>query len=170
MVKYFLKNTDQEVKIGNKITISYPVRTPYGESKHEFDVLVTQESLRQLIKDNLVEAREVGGIDFNVYRPFVKRLARRMGTSLSVAADFLDAVKEVSPFAHNCLLIDLMAEVFNRDKKFGDRVYSVNMTSGLPVGRTGSSFDEPVFADLDDAKRAIALITPFVIAARHDGK
>lgn len=170
MVKYFLKNTDQEVKIGNKITISYPVRTPYGESKHEFDVLVTQKSLEQLIKDNLVEAKEVSPVNLKAYRPYVRALAARLGCTISTAAELLDTIKEASPFAHNCLLIDLIAEVSNRGKEFGDCAYSANMTSGLPVKRVESSFDEPVFTTLKDAQNAIALVTPFVLEARNDRK
>lgn len=175
MVKYFLKNTEQEVKIGNTVILTVPGRTPYGEGKCEVQVLVTQETLQQLVKDGLVEARDLKvsmkTASKEIYRPFIRRLARRLKISFDEALDVLDCLLDSSPYAHNCLLVDLMAEVFNKDKKFGSSVYIIDMATNRPLTRTVSGpFAEPVFADFEDAKRVCALLTPFVAMAVHGRK
>ena len=167
MVKYFLKNTEQEVNIGNTVVISVPAKTPYGGGKCEVEVLVTQAILDQLVKDGLVEARELKPVfkapDREIYKPFIRRLARRMKVNFEDALDFLGFLLEASPYAHKCLLVELMADVYNKEKKFGETVYIVDMTTNKPLARTvGGPFHSPAFADFLDAERACALMIPFV--------
>lgn len=178
MVKHFLTGTDQEVKIGNKIRVKVPMKTPYGEGNCEVEALVTQTSLEQLCKDGLVEKKEIPDpgmpklpTNFADYKPFIRRLARRMEVSFSDAADFLDIIKQTSLHAHNCLLIDLMADVMGRDKKFDKWVYIVNLGAGKPVEMVSNkNIDLPKFATYEDARKAALLIMPFIIAERHARK
>lgn len=170
MVKYQLRDTNQEVKIGDKVAVSYPISTPYGTTKHEFNVLVTQESLKQLIKDGLVIVKNVAEVEANDYKPFIRRLARKHEMSFNEAIEILNSIKAISPFAHNCLMLELMAEVFNKGRKVEGIGYTVNLTSGTPVQKVAKTFDEPVFVTLEDARRAVALLTPLVIMSRHDRK
>lgn len=176
MVKYFLKNTEQEVKIGNTVILTVPGKTPYGDGKCEVQVLVTQEILQQLVKDGFVEARDmrvsIKTVNKEIYKPFIRRLARRLKISFDEALDALNHLLNSSPYAHNCLLVDLMAEVFNKDKRFGCAVYIIDMASNKPLARSVSSgpFAEPVFADFEDAKKVCTLLTPFVAIAVHDRK
>lgn len=166
MLKYYLKNSDkkQEVNVGDKIIVSVPTSTPYGEAKCDIEVVVTQASLRQLIKDNLVIAvEEAPKFDPEVYKPFVRRLARKNEITFDEALEFLDILKETSMYAHNALLIELMAYVMNRgkDKKgiyklYPDGVLSVVCTTDVHF---------PFFYQLADAKRAQELLKPFI-----DGK
>ena len=174
MVKHFLRNTDQEVKIGNRIRIKVPMKTPYGEGNCEVETLVTQASLEQLCKDGIVEKREIPEapaklkLDFEDYEPYVRRLARKMECSFNTAGEFLGVLKENSPHAHICILIDLMSEVMNRGKELGDYVYVVNLGAGKPVEKVyNKNVDLPKFASFEDAQKAAILVMPFVMEARH---
>ena len=174
MVKHFLKNTDQEVKIGDKIRVKVPVSTPYGNGNCEVETLITQASLEQLCKDGLVEKREISEtsvklkLDLEDYKPYIRRLARKMGTPFNSAGDLLDILQKVSPHAHNCMLIDMMSEVMNRGKNLGDYVYIVNLGAGKPVEKVfNKNVDLPKFASFEDAQKAAILVMPFVIKARH---
>lgn len=174
MVKHFLRNTDQEVKIGDKIRVKVPVNTPYGNGNCEMEILVTQASLEQLYKDNLVEKREISEtpvkpkLDFEDYKPYIRRLARKMGASFNSAGDLLGILLKVSPHAHNCILIDMMSEVMNRDKNLGDYVYIVNLGADKLVEKVfNKNVDLPKFASFEDAQKAAILITPFALVARH---
>lgn len=60
MVKYFTKTTNEEVKIGEELSIRVPVKTPYGETDCIFNVKVTPANLDQLIKDgHVIKKKEV---------------------------------------------------------------------------------------------------------------
>ena len=165
MLKYFLKNDkSQEVKVGDKIHVSVPTSTPYGPTTCEIDVLVTQDSLRQLIRDNIVVAIE-NKPEPNVedYKPFIRRLARKNDITFDEALEVLDFLKETSMYAHNALLIELMAYVMNRgkDKKGIYKLYPDGVLS--VVCATNVNF--PFFYQLADAKKAQELLKPFT-----DGK
>ena len=172
MVKYFLKGTDQEVKVGNKISIKVPTKTPYGEGICEVEVLVTQASIEQLCKDGIVERKEISKtpnptMPYAVeYKPFIKRLARKMNTNFYSAIIFLDVLKDISPYVHNSLLVELMAEEMNKDKTLGDDVFIINFSHGGYIQRINQSIktDCPRFMNVHDAKRAFNLILPFLNA------
>lgn len=173
MIKYYLKNTDKEVKVGDRITISVPASTPYGDTLCEVSVLVTQESLKQLIKDNLVTEENV--LDFNEYKPFIRRIARKNNLTLPEAIQLLDSIKEVSIYAHNALLLEAMAEVFNKYK-----VPAANCNGIIyayapgPFGEDctrclGGPVSYPFFYDAEDARKALKLMKPFYEEVRKLG-
>lgn len=162
MVKYFLKNSDQEVKIGNTIIISVPGKTPYGEGKCEVKVLVTHESLQQLVKDGLVQARNVLIVKKDDYKPFVRMLARRMKLSFDDTLEVLDSMLDASVYAHNCLLVDLMASCYNDGKKPNGKVYIINMYTWTIYAVSPDTHHGPVFYDIKDAQRALKLLKPFL--------
>ena len=179
MVKHFLKGTDQEVKVGNKITIKVPTMTPYGKGVSEVEVLITQTSLEQLCKDGIVERKEIpepsirlhpARPNFVEYKPFIRRLARRMDSSFESALAFLDILHDISPYAHNCLLVELMAEEMNRDKKRDSCVYMINLGNedNEACIKRLHTCDVPVFFSMEDACKALELITPFTKC--HAGK
>lgn len=180
MVKYFLKGTDQEVKVGNKIVIKVPTKTPYGEGTCEVETLVTQMSLEQLCKDGIVESKEIpepsieklhsAMPDFVEYKPFIRRLARKIHTNFETALAFLDLLHDTSLYAHNCLLLELMAEVMNKDKMRNYTVYMINLgdKEHQAVIKELHSYDAPVFFSMEDARKALELISPFT--EYHAGK
>jgi len=179
MVKYFLKGTDQEVKVGNKIKISVPTRTPYGEGICEVETLVTQVSLTQLCKDGIIEEREIpepsikrpnpAMPNFVEYKPFIRKLARKMHTSFDNALAFLDILHDVSPYAHNCLLEDIMAEEMNKEKEFDCNAFIINHGTGAYILRipVDTPIDMPKFTSNKDARKAFELIKPFMESAEE---
>ena len=58
MKKFIVKETGQEIKIGDRCTIAESKTTPYGEGKLITEVEITKETLHNLIKDGVVEVRE----------------------------------------------------------------------------------------------------------------
>lgn len=171
MVKYYLKNTDKEVKVGNTIEISIPGRTPYGEGKCEVKVLVTQATLSQLVKDGIVEAKDdlVANLNEEMYRPYVRRLARKCKLSFGEACEMLDTLLNVSPYAHVCLLLELIAEVSNRDKEPHSASYIVDpATRRVSVISTEGNAFGPRFITADDARKASELIKPFILDAQRE--
>ncbi len=163
MIKYYLKDSKQEVKVGDRVTISVPASTPYGQAKCEVNVVVTQESLKQLVKDNLVITQEENPINFEDYKPFIRRLARKCNITFPEATKLLDSIKSVSIYAHNMLLKEMMAEVFNRGKKRRPLEYYVNHNY---VGCNTSNLPMPSFVDREDAEKALQLMKPFYEEAR----
>lgn len=173
MVKYFLKGTDKEVKVGNKIIIKVPTKTPYGEGTCEVETLVTQMSLEQLCKDGIVESRGIpeppieklhsATPNFVEYKPFIRKLARKMHTNFETALAFLDLLHDTSLYAHNCLLLELMAEVMNKDKERDNWIYMINLGDAEHCAfiRTLNACDAPAFFSMDDALKALELISPF---------
>lgn len=171
MLKYFLNDEKrQEVKVGDKVIVSVPTSTPYGPTKCDIEVVVTQASLRQLIKDNLVVAVEQNPIDQEDYKPLVRRLARRTDSTFEDALMFLNALKETSLYAHNAMLIELAAYVINRDCKTSiksGKIYKVTPDGAIFAFSDGNDKDFPAFYTLEDAKKAVKFIEPF---CRKDGK
>ena len=169
MLKYYLNNDKkQEVNVGDKITVSVPTSTPYGEAKCDIEVVVTQASLRQLIKDNLVIAvEEAPKFDPEVYKPYIRRLARKNEITFEDALEFMDILKETSLYAHNALLIDLMAYVMNKDKVGKKKLYQLTPNGHVLTYSVDKSEDFPAFASYEDAIKAAKLLIPF---CRKDGK
>lgn len=163
IVKYYLKDKNQEVKVGDRVTISVPASTPYGQAKCEVSVLVTQESLKQLIKDGLVVIKEENAVNFEDYKPFIRRLARKCNITFPEAVELLDSIKSVSIYAHNILLKEMMAEVFNRGKEHRPLEYYVNYNA---ISCDGNNLPMPSFVDKEDAEKAHRLMKPFYEEAR----
>ena len=161
MLKYFLKNDkSQEVKVGDKIHVSVPTSTPYGPTTCEIDVPVTQDSLRQLIRDNIVVALEdKPQPNPEDYKPFVRRLARKNDITFYDALEILDFLKEISMYAHNALLIELMAYVMNKGKE-KKGIYKLYPDGVLSVV-CAADVHFPFFYQLADAKKAQELLKPF---------
>ena len=160
MIKYYLKNTDKEVKVGDRITISVPTSTPYGQGKCDIEVLVTQETLNHLVDDNLVVKKDDGKFDFEVYKPFVRRIARKHDVSFPEACELLDGLREISMPAHNALLLEAMSEVFNRDKTVNSLVFVLN-SHGRISRASVEGIVVPYFIEQADALKAISLMKPF---------
>ena len=164
MIKYYLKDNKQEVKVGDKITISVPTSTPYGQAKCVVNVVVTQESLKQLIKDGLVLSEEKSPFNLEDYKLFIRRLARKCNITFPEALELLDSIKSVSLYAHNTLLLEMIAEVFNKDKKIPYSVYVIGDNSILYVDL--KNVHQPFFTTREDAQKAAYLMRPFYEEAR----
>lgn len=174
MVKYYLKDTNQEIKIGNKIQVKVPVDTPYGKGTCDIETLVTQTSLEQLCKDGFAEKKQVSEVPaaFHIddYTPLAEYFSKSEYTH-RISWDFLYILRKVSPYAHNWLLLDIISKVMNKDKKFGEHVFIV--TSGVNMDvrvkrLLNKNVDLPKFTSFTDAFQATKLIMPFVRNTRYE--
>lgn len=173
MKKYFLKNSDQELRIGQRVTIQKPMKTPFGMGTVQVEVVITQATLELLIKDGIVEVRD--GFDAKAHweelKPYVRRLARRMKVDLPEASSFLQSLLSLSPKAHLTLLAEVIAEVKNRRLEKGSTVYWLNPANNYsPVGMTGSYNNAIVFYSAKDALDAHRLLLPFIKELVADGE
>lgn len=167
MVKYYLKGTDFEVKVGNALKIS--VKAEGNEAKL-VEAIVDEANLSNLLAKGVLEERQVDPDPkeveeyFKALKPYIRRFARRNKITLPEALGFLTTVMNVSMNAYLTLLLEQIAEVKNRGKKRGSRVYWLKPSSGFrPVKTTYNSFIIPFYNE-EDAMEAWDLIKPLLPA------
>lgn len=167
MEKFFIKNSNQEIKLGQKIRIKIPVQTPYGETKSEIDVQVTEASLKQLIKDKIVEVKDEGEELLNIYMPFYKDISDKLNQPVLQTIDFMNHMSRVSLHAHNILLMQAMARIFNGNQKFNNITYiACPFNSSLEYGAIDLSdvrryAKYSLFVTKEAACKATELLAPF---------
>ena len=166
MVKFFLKGTNQEVSVGDKVKITTPIKTPYGEVNSTFEVVVTQASLEQLIKDGLVIKSTPS------LKPYVKHISGKLNLSIKQTCEFLDELKSVFPFAHYTLVMEAIAEVMNSEREFKGVKYAIT-PKGLVtyVGNPkAKEYTTPTFYTESDALKAKELLAIFKDNLPYAGK
>lgn len=74
MKKYFLTKNNQELKVGDKIKLTKPVNTSYGEGMVVTEIKVTENTLEKLVEDGFVRVEEPNESEGMVERllPFIK--------------------------------------------------------------------------------------------------
>jgi hypothetical protein len=163
MIKYYLKDSKKEVKMGDKLNITVPIGTPYGTTKCKFDVIITQGTLKQLIKDKLIEEKEVPIIDIEKYRYFIRKLAEKNDWTIIATTDLMDLLKSTSLAAHNALLLDLIAQHYNSERSKSRVVFTIS-TDGMYIVShdiTTTRIASPSFYNYSDAEKALAFMQPF---------
>lgn len=163
MVKFFLKGTNQEVSVGDKVKITTPIKTPYGEVESTFEVVVTQASLEQLIKDGLVIKSTPN------LKPYVKAISRKLNLSIKQTYEFLDELKSVFPYAHYYLIMEAIAEVMNGET-FCKSGYVVTSKGIVVPIIDATKISLPVFLNKEDAEEAKELLDIFGANLPYAGK
>jgi hypothetical protein len=159
MVKFFLKGTNQEVSVADKVKITTPIKTPYGEVDSTFEVVVTQASLEQLIKDGLVVKKDSDSLS-----TYVKYISKKLGLSVKETYTFLNELKDVFPVTHYTLLMEGMSEVMNATSEYKNTKYAIYPEGRiLYVGNPKSlkEYTAPTFYRKIDAQRATTLLSIF---------
>ena len=164
MKKYFLKEDHQEVKLGDKIQISAPVNTSYGQGRAHVDVVLTEANMKKLVDDGFIVAEKgKEKIDFDSMKPYFRRFARKNEMSLPSCLMLLSLLLNTSKKAHLLMLIETIAEVKNRDLKKGDKVFWLNPAANYkPVEVVGNHNHAVVFYSLKDAIETYNLLLPFI--------
>lgn len=166
MKKYFLKKNNKEIKVGDKVKLTKNTTTTYGIGTTVVEVTVTEETLKQLIKDGFVEVKddEVSFEDlYSKVKPYLRRIVRKTDLSFPSACVFMGAVYDVSPVAHLQVLIETIAEVKNRGKKSGKLVYYLNpVVKFYPSAVVGNPNCATVFYSKEDAEETYKLLKPFI--------
>lgn len=70
MKKYYFKGTNQEIKLGNKIT---QIITCSNGSQFECNSLVDEATIEDLLKRDFIEVKEVVPVQKSIYRTHGKR-------------------------------------------------------------------------------------------------
>lgn len=177
MKKFFLKEDGKEVKLGEKIQISTPVNTSYGEGKAQVEVEVSPATLKKLVDDGFViikddepQKTEVQ-LFFENMKPYFRRFARKNGMSLFSCMGYFLLLYETSKRAHLLVLLETIAEVKNRDLKKGPKVYWLNPAANYsPVEVVGNPNNAVVFYSAKDALDAHRLLLPLIKDLVADGE
>lgn len=170
MKKYFLKESKQEIAVGQTIELCVPVTSSYGKGVATTEVEVTESVLKKLISDGFVveEDSEEKSIRQAItkLRPYIKELAKRYGITFNSAYVLLGMVSGC-PLTHLTMLIEIMADSMNKGKAFEGYCFVLNPIHDFsprvvkkPV--PGSFYSE------EDAKTAYSILKPFI--AKLSGK
>lgn len=182
MKKFFLKEDGKEVKLGEKIQISTPVNTSYGEGKAQVEVEVSLATLKKLVDDGFVIVKDdepqktEAQIFFDNLKPYFRRFARKNGMSLPSCIGYFFLLFKVSKRAHLLVLLETIAEVKNRevknrDLKKGPKVYWLNPAANYsPVEVVGNPNNAVVFYSAKDALDAHRLLLPLIKDLVADGE
>lgn len=172
MKKYIVKETGQEIKIGDRGAIVEKKTTLYGEGKLITEVEITKETLHNLIKDGVVEVREEKTDAekaeefkklFDSMLPAFKKLAKDNDEPFGKVLIILQGLLSFSPKAHLSVLIESMASLKNAKAKRGKNVYALDPFNDYKVcEHTGKSKCPVVFFRMEDAKETYEMLYPFI--------
>ena len=168
MKKYFLTKDNQEIGVGDKITLTKPINTSYGGGIAVIKIKVTEDILEKLVKDGFVRVEESDESDesegmIKRLKPYIMEIARKNHIDFPTACGMLEVVLETSPKAHLQLLTETIAEVKNRGKEPGEYTWYLNpLTSYNPTQIIGNPPTATVFYGVGDAFEAHRTLLPFI--------
>ena len=172
-MKYFIKDSDEEVQMGQTIEVEQKVTTSLGEGICKTQVVVTPKNVGLLVKQGfLVQKEEEKGMSpdleehWEKLKPYIRRFARKNDMPLVPAIMFFASLEQVSPLAQIHVLLETISEVKNRGKSAAPTVYYLSPMCGFEIAMVSlrASKFTPVFYSRDDAKEAYELIKPFLAA------
>lgn len=175
-MKYFIKDSDKEVQMGQTIEVEQKVTTSLGEGICKTQVVVTPENVGLLVKKGfLVQKEEEKGMSpalkehWEKLKPYIRRFARKNDMPLVPAILFFASLESVSPLAQIHVLLEIISEVKNRRKSPASRVFCLSPICGFKIAMVSleASKFTPVFYSRGDAEEAYELIKPF-LAAIHE--
>ena len=112
-MKYFIKDSDKEVQMGQTIEVEQKVTTSLGEGVCKTQVVLTPENVRMLVKQGfLVQKEEEKGMShatkehWEKLKPYIRRFARKNDMPLIPAIMFFASLEQVSPLAQINVLLE----------------------------------------------------------------
>ena len=156
MKKYIIKQTGQEIKVGQRIIIKGIQNTSFGQLRYYENTVATKEFINELIKKKLVsvvEHKDTKDLTF-----YVGLLAQKMHKDVDEVVSMLDDMNKVCSRAVLDLLLDTIAQAFyNDDPKAFDEAehyYSIRLYDGKcgEVRRVHSRI--PLFKSVEDVEAA----------------
>ena len=130
MIKYYLKDNDKEVKIGDTVTIVTKVNTVFGEATATAHITVNQDSLAKLVEHGAVIKKDTDAPTIDV---FISMLADRLEISIEETKNLLNGF--LARGMHSVVLHLLLKEAstyFFRDSTcdLGTQVYFISSADG----------------------------------------
>lgn len=170
MRKYFLTNTNKEVKIGSVISVREKVNTSFGFNEVGFVVSLNKKNVKKLIDRGIIRVEDDNEIDIDKKLdgliPCIDRIFKKSPFIHESTTKFLNTLAHISPKAHLQLLIENLAEIRNKGKKIGDCTWYLNPVAGYaPVkimGKPSDTMVATVFYDEQDAKEVYSLLSGFI--------
>ena len=172
MKKFIVKETGQEIKIGDRGVIVEKKTTPYGEGELVTEVEITKETIHNLIKDGVVEVKEVKSeVEkaeefkrmFDDAFPAIKKIAKDNQESLSKVIFVLHGLLSISPKAYLNVLIESIANLKNTKAKKGKTAYTLNPVRNYEVTSfVGKSKCPIIFYSEEDAKETYNMLLPLI--------
>lgn len=172
MKKFIVKETGQEIKIGDRGVIVEKKTTPYGEGKLVTEVEITKEIIHNLIKDGIVEVKEVKSkVEkaeefkrmFDDVFPAIKKMAKDNQEPLSKVIFVLYGLLSISPKAYLNVLIESIANLKNAKAKKGKTAYTLSPVRNYEVTSfVGKSKCPIIFYSEEDAKETYNVLLPLI--------
>lgn len=170
MKKFFVKDSNAEVKIGDTITLEFVTMTPFGNAVATKTLKVTGKVLETLIKDDKVIVKEVKPNYNIVVAAALNKLASKFKCSEAEILEILHTIKDVNPWAAAQLLlreiaIELDAQYSNHISNSEEfyclspqdiEIHKMDKKSFVVFGYA------PLFRTMEDAQVAKKIITQFL--------
>lgn len=130
MIKFYLKDNNKEVKIGDTIAVSVKVNTIFGEANATAHVVVNQDSLKKLIEQGIVIKKDTTAPTVDL---FISMLADRLEISIEEIKGLLNGFLDKG--VHGIVLQLLLKEAstyFARQEsaELGTQVYTIALHDG----------------------------------------
>ena len=167
MKKFIVTSNGKEIKIGDVITVTEVIKTPFTVAKIDTTIKVTEEMLPILIKEGKVTAVEENGCDiFKIWANAWKSLVDKTGLSSKRLALAFDVAEKVNPWAVVQVILKEIA--IELDKQYdnhisnSEKIYAISPQDGKIHEinkKTIKSYKAfPAFRTVEDAKIACSLL------------
>ena len=167
MKKFIMTSNGKEIKIGDVITVTEVVKTPFTVAKIDTTIKVTEEVLPLLIKEGKVTAVEENGCDiFKIWANAWKSLVYKTGLSSKRLSLAFDVAEKVNPWAVVQVILKEIA--IELDKQYdnhisnSEKIYAISPQDGKIHEinkKTIKSYKAfPAFRTVEDAKIACSLL------------
>ena len=167
MKKFIMTSNGKEIKIGDVITVTEVVKTPFTVAKIDTAIKVNEEILPLLIKEGKVTVVEENGCDiFKIWANAWKSLVDKTGLSSKRLALAFDVAEKVNPWAVVQVILKEIA--IELDKQYdnhisnSEKIYAISPQDGKIHEinkKTIKSYKAfPAFRTVEDAKIACSLL------------
>lgn len=178
---YFVKSSNEEVKIGDKFVHVSVKMTPTGLKANKKLIVLDQELLNKLIADKVIV--EKTGKDTPSEVPtdiefYIEKIAKKKGWKLEKLYNFLNGIDELSEAAaYSIVLREIAIEI---DKKYKDhiqdspKIYVISLFDGRITEANKAHIKSyrnfAAFRTIEDAKIACKIVSPLLKELFKDGR
>lgn len=162
-----MTSNGKEIKVGDVITVTEVVKTPFTVAKIDTAIKVTEEMLPLLIKEGKVTVVEENGCDISkIWANAWKSLVTKTNLSSKSLALAFDVIEKVNPWA--VVQVVLKEIAIELDKQYdnhisnSEKIYAISPQDGKIHEinkKTIKSYKAfPAFRTIEDAKIACSLL------------
>lgn len=178
---YFVKSSNEEVKIGDKVVGANVQITPTGFKVNKKLIVLDQELLNRLIADKIIVEKTGRDIQSEVPTDiefYIEKIAKKKGWKLEKLYNFLKGIDELSEAAaFSIVLREIAVEI---DKKYKDhiqdspKIYVISLFDGRITEANKAHIKNyrnfAAFRTIEDAKIACKIVSPLLKELFKDGR